>query len=213
MRSGEICDRSDRPVVVYKIGGSLFDWPELFSRLKELLAGEIARPVVVSGGGRMADVVREWDRVHGLGDEESHRLAIASMSLGSRFLADGLDGELIENRDEAAAVWSSNRIAVLDAFSFLASETKAGGEPLPASWNVTSDSIAAWIASRWPASLVVIKSTFPSADSAYVDSYFSTASATLNGVEWVDLRSNRRGQFPCSRTKGSPTSAKVQHVV
>ncbi|HEX6984384.1 MAG TPA: hypothetical protein VF170_03355, partial [Planctomycetaceae bacterium] len=150
------------PVRVYKVGGSLFDWPELFGRLAALLASEPGRPLLVSGGGAAADVVRDWDRVHRLGERRAHRLAVTSLRLGEAFLADGLPGgTVVTSRDEAAAAWSAGRLPVLNVETFLTDEEAAGAEPLPASWDVTSDSIAAWVAWRWPADLVLLKSATP----------------------------------------------------
>jgi aspartokinase-like uncharacterized kinase len=195
----------ERPVVVYKVGGSLFDWPELFPRLIEFFSSEPTRPLIVSGGGGAADAVREWDRVHRLGDERSHHLAILSLALAGEFLADGLCATVVSDRQEAEAAWAANRIAVLDAATFLAGETAAGAVPLPASWDVTSDSIAAWAAARWPARLTLVKSASPGASlDHYVDSYFARAGATLKNIEWVNLRDGARGRFPADARVATP---------
>ncbi|MBA3313386.1 MAG: uridylate kinase [Planctomycetota bacterium] len=182
------------PVTVYKVGGSLFNWPDLFERLAAFLASENARPLVVPGGGDVADVVRSWDRIHGLGESRSHRLAIASLSLGGEFLTDGLGASIVADRQEAAIAWRAGKVAVLDVRMFLKAESIDAATPLPASWDVTSDSIAAWIADKWPARLMLVKSAAPSlANEPFVDSYFESASAGLKSVQWVDLRSGQRG--------------------
>ncbi|MGC1274619.1 MAG: hypothetical protein WBC44_13015 [Planctomycetaceae bacterium] len=187
----------DRRVHIYKVGGSLFDWPELFDRLTALLAGEPGRPLLVSGGGAPADVVREWDRVHRLGERRAHRLALTSLRLGEAFLADGLAGAtIVTDREQAAAAWSMQRLPILCAEAFLNSEEAAGAEPLPASWDVTSDSIAAWIAGRWPADLVLLKSTSPDfAREPFVDRHFPIARRPLREAEWLDLHTGRRGRL------------------
>lgn len=186
----------ERPVTVYKIGGSLFDLPELLLRLTAFFKHEPTRPLIVSGGGGAADVVREWDRVHRLGDVRSHHLAIVSLSLGSEFLAEGLGARLVSDQKGAAAAWSAQQIAVLDTAAFLEREAAAGATPLPSSWDVTSDSIAAWIATRWPARLTLVKSASPVHSAGdYVDPFFARASATLGRVEWVNLRDDERGSL------------------
>jgi 5-(aminomethyl)-3-furanmethanol phosphate kinase len=185
----------DRQACVYKVGGSLFDWPRLLERLSAFLRSEPTWPLIVSGGGGAADVVRGWDRVHGLGEERAHRLAVRSLGLGAAFLADGLDGgTLVTSRNEAATAWSAGRLPVLDAAAFLAAEEAAGALPLPASWDVTSDSIAAWVAARWPADLVLLKSTSPDRPrEQFVDPFFPEARSQVRRAEWVDLRTGERG--------------------
>lgn len=186
-----------RRIRIYKVGGSLFDWPELFDRLTALLTSESGRPLLVSGGGAAADVVREWDRLHQLGDRRAHRLAITSLRLGEAFLADGLAGAtIVTDRQQAAAAWTMQRLPILCVEEFLNAEEAAGAEPLPASWNVTSDSIAAWIAGRWPAELVLLKSTTPEfAREPFVDRYFPIACRTVRAAEWLDLHTGRRGRL------------------
>ncbi|MDC0274171.1 hypothetical protein OAK91_05515, partial [Planctomycetaceae bacterium] len=69
-------------LVVYKLGGSLLDLPDLGQRLMRLWSRrpEEERRLLIVGGGKFADVVREWDARFGLGDEDAHELAV--MSLG-----------------------------------------------------------------------------------------------------------------------------------
>src|ERR1700737_80612 len=80
-------DRSLAPVVV-KVGGSLFDLPDLGPRLKSWL-DELASfaVVLVPGGGPTANVVRELDRHHGLGEETAHWLALQALTFNAAFLA------------------------------------------------------------------------------------------------------------------------------
>lgn len=185
----------DVPTRVYKVGGSLFDWPKLFDRLNALLRDEPGRPLLVSGGGGAADVVRDWDRIHGLGESRAHRLAIVSLRLGEALLADGLPhSKIVTDRDSAEAVWRTGGIPVLNVETFLDEEIVRGAPPLPASWDVTSDSIAAWIANRWPADLVLLKSTSPrTAKAPFVDPYFGEVAQSLPKIHWIDVRSGERG--------------------
>src|SRR5262249_39070568 len=79
-------DRREGPTVV-KVGGSLFDLPDLASRLqlwlKRFPNGNV---LLIPGGGRLADVVRSFDEQHRLGDSTAHELALGAMSLNARFL-------------------------------------------------------------------------------------------------------------------------------
>lgn len=185
------------PVRVYKVGGSLFDWPELLGRLRALLLEEAGRPLLISGGGAAADVVREWDRLHRLGEERSHRLAVKSLCLGEAFLADNLDRAVtVDGRAQAEDAWQTGRLPVLCVDRFLAAEEATDIAPLPHRWDVTSDSIAAWVAARWPAELVLLKSTSPrSARDSFVDSYLESVVGRVRRAGWIDLRTGERGDF------------------
>ena len=201
-------------VTVYKVGGSLFDMPDLFIHLKELLRDQSTRPLIVAGGGGAADVVREWDRIHGLGESRSHRLAILSLSLGTAFLADGLGGRVVSDRDEASAAWAAKQIPVLDVAKFLEREALEGATLLPASWEVTSDSIAAWVAERWPARLALVKSASSGrARDPYVDPYFAQASVNLDQVEWINLRDGERGHIHCAAVRASTDGALCEEAI
>ena len=69
-----------RLVVIYKVGGSLLELPDLPRRLQDVVRPDVC-PLFVIGGGRTADLVREWDRLHQLGEERSHGLALKAMQL------------------------------------------------------------------------------------------------------------------------------------
>jgi aspartokinase-like uncharacterized kinase len=148
-------------LVVVKVGGSLYDWPELAARLRSYLAAarveatSAIRIILVPGGGPTADAVLAFDRVHGLGDERAHRLALRAMSLNARFLAALLPEALIID-DPFTDVPS---LAILDVVPFLESDEERHGMTIPHSWDATSDAIAARVAVAVEASrLVLLKS-------------------------------------------------------
>ncbi len=197
--------------IVYKLGGSLLDLPDLPRRLHALLsqpfpffATHVAKKfnrLVVVGGGPLADAVRRWDRTHALGDELAHRLAMQSMSFNAQLVAAILrDAHLVTSRAEACDVWSKGRVAVLAAAEFVEAEERRTLDFLPRSWNVTSDSVAAYVAHQWPADgLVLLKSvSVPSecdADGAsrrgLVDAHFPRLAGRIPIVSWTNLRSEK----------------------
>src|SRR5437868_6532113 len=74
---------------VVKVGGSLFDLPNLRERLRSFLKSLDASAVLlIPGGGRATDVIRDLDRRHSLGEEASHWLALRSLSLNAHVLAE-----------------------------------------------------------------------------------------------------------------------------
>lgn len=149
-------------LVVVKVGGSLYDLPDLGPRLRGWLKGLGGGPVLlVPGGGPAADVVRELDRHHGLGEEAAHWLALRAMSLNADFLRVLLpEARVVAHPSATAAV----RLAVLDAHAFGRADEGAPG-CLPHSWEVTSDALAARAAVVGGAErLVLLKSVTIPAD-------------------------------------------------
>jgi aspartokinase-like uncharacterized kinase len=191
-------------LVVVKVGGSLFDWPDLRLRLAEWLAWQFpARLLLVPGGGATADVVRAFDRQHGLGEETAHWLALRALTLNAFFLAELLPRaglHVVRRLDDCPALWDQGRVPVIDAHAFgLADEEQPGC--LPHSWSVTSDALAARVALVAGASqLVLLKSvTIPpglSWDEAsrqgFVDDFFPRVAARLADVSALNLREWQR---------------------
>jgi 5-(aminomethyl)-3-furanmethanol phosphate kinase len=128
------------PDWVIKVGGSLAERPARLRRLMETLAGAGRRHrlVVVPGGGSFADEVRRADRRFALGNSAAHWMAILAMDQYGYLLARLAPGAaLVRTRSGLAP----GRLNVLAPSAWL-----RRADPLPHSWAVTSDSIAAWIA-------------------------------------------------------------------
>jgi 5-(aminomethyl)-3-furanmethanol phosphate kinase len=185
--------------VVVKVGGSLFDLPDLAERLRACVASLAPRHVVlIPGGGRATDVVRGLDACHALGEERSHWLALLAMSLNAQFLAAILPGTAVTLvAHDLAALRRRGTIPIVDAYAFCREDEGRPGS-LPHFWQVTSDSIAARIARVLGASeLVLLKSAEPpegdweaAARAGYVDPYFPRAVRGLAHVRAVNLRSH-----------------------
>lgn len=123
-------------LVVVKVGGSLYDLPDLGARLRDWLASR-PRFLVVAGGGVAADAVRTLDEIHALGPTVSHWLALRACSVTAHFLA-GLIGLPIVD-----VAGTAN--GVVDLFAF-ADADEVCPDRWPHSWDVTSDSMAVRVA-------------------------------------------------------------------
>lgn len=126
---------------VVKVGGSLFADPDLRAKLNAWLATVPGRCLIVAGGGGFADVVRDLDSVHGLGDAVAHQVAVQSLHASAALVRHLVGG----------------RADVLDVPQFL-SRFEATHGPVPAAWSLTTDSIAALVAAQLDRELVLLKS-------------------------------------------------------
>jgi len=192
-------------LVVIKVGGSLLDWPELPGRLAAFLGNHRGheaclreQAVLVAGGGPFADLIRTMDQTHDLGDQKAHRLAIRSLDLTAELLAALLPGFAVVHRPEDLwACRNLGQVPILAPRRFLEEIDDRGPDPLAASWDVTSDSIAARIAVLLGARrLILLKSVGLSADIdrgeaarlGLVDAMFPQIASELQVVELVCLR-------------------------
>ena len=139
---------------VIKVGGSLAADPAVLRALCVEL-GKVAerfRLVVVPGGGEFADVVRDVDGRFGLGSWFSHRMAVLGVDQFGLLLSDLIPGcRVAYSLGVVEGLSGSGRVVVL-----LPSRLVFRARSLEASWDVTSDSIAAYVAGRLGASRLVL---------------------------------------------------------
>ena len=143
----------DPPCRVVKVGGSLLDFPATPDRLRDWLACQGGRRnVLLAGGGKLVDRVRQWHRSGHVDETTAHWMAIECMSLTARLLQRWLDIPLVGHPDQVAT--SPATSLVLDVEPWL-----SRGSSLPVGWSVTSDSIAAQLALELEAGeLILLKS-------------------------------------------------------
>ena len=183
---------------VIKLGGSLLDMPglaESFSRWMQQQPPMLS--LLVVGGGASAEVIRHLDRTHGLGESVAHWLAIRAMQFNTKVIEALLpETSRLASLQELPSYSHDSGVKIVDPWEVLQQESSGVGV-LPESWDVTSDSIAAWIATRTNASeLVLLKSTLPTRGAAvqkaitegYVDHYFEKAAKTVVHIRCVNLR-------------------------
>lgn len=146
---------------VVKLGGSLLDVPRLADRLRAWLAGQSpAATVLVAGGGVLADAIRQAQRVHVFDDPAAHRLCLDVMSVTARLMCAILPearfcGDVGEIDRHAEGSWQ-----ICDTRRLVLAANERGD--LPESWDLTSDSIAAYLTLVLEADeLVLLKSTLP----------------------------------------------------
>lgn len=128
---------------VLKVGGSLADSDCLVPLCREI--GELGRRhrlLVVPGGGPFADTVRHAYRRWRLSETAAHKMAVLAMDQYGYLLCNLIPGAVpVTSLAAVEPVCRAGNAPVL-----IPSQLILSLDPLPHSWAVTSDSIAAWVA-------------------------------------------------------------------
>lgn len=137
---------------VIKLGGSLSKSQALRDCLTQISKGQ-ARVVIVPGGGDFADQVRLAQQQWQFSDKIAHEMAILAMQqmallfkgLQPDFILANSIIEIKQQNQAIPIIWSPN-----------INELNQAG--IAASWEITSDSLAAWLATQLNATeLILVK--------------------------------------------------------
>ncbi len=189
---------------IVKIGGSLLQYERLAVALRCWLSQQPAsNNVLIAGGGAMVDAIRLVDARQSLGEVACHWLSIQAMGIAARCVVERLPELPLVTRADCvgrsdSAVHGQRSACVLDVEHFLRHvEPAAAGTRLEPTWRVSSDSIAARLASVLHArELVLLKSALPpkgyclrrAPSSDYVDPFLVELVDSLSVVRAVNLR-------------------------
>jgi 5-(aminomethyl)-3-furanmethanol phosphate kinase len=125
---------------VLKIGGSLFDAaPDILRAVRHTDADVL----VVPGGGRFADLVRKTYSEKSLSEDAAHWMAVLAMEEYAYYLSDKTGIEL------TPLLVKKKGIRIVLPYEILKRQ-----DELSHSWDVTSDTIAAWMAYRTGSGLI-----------------------------------------------------------
>ncbi len=146
---------------VIKLGGSLYNSKYLIQWLKvisDYINNESNKHniIIVPGGGPFADIIRDADKKFKLDPIHAHNMAVLGMqqygylmaSLCSNFSLAGNEKDILHN-------WQTGKAVIWEPYQMVSSSCE-----LEKSWQVTSDSLATWLAKYLSADqLVFIKSS------------------------------------------------------
>jgi aspartokinase-like uncharacterized kinase len=128
---------------VLKVGGSLADDPTSLANLCQELSAlsKAHRILIVPGGGEFADTVRKFDKRYSLSDVVAHKMAVLAMDQYGFLLSDIIPESYVSPSLEEIGNSAKGTLPI-----FLPSKLMFREDPLEHSWDVTSDTIAAYIA-------------------------------------------------------------------
>lgn len=133
---------------VVKIGGSLF--PNYAIDLAKKL--ENTNSLIVLGGGEFANLIRKYDSEINFSQETNHWTAIDCMDIIAKLVNDKVEStKLVYSIDDAIAISNEGFTPIFVVSKFLRED-----DPFECSWDVTSDSIAAYISHRLNANLLIV---------------------------------------------------------
>ena len=193
---------------VVKIGGSLAYAAELPAWLAALAEHGGGRVVIVPGGGPFADLVRRAQAHQGYADVTAHAMALLAMAQYGLMMA-GIEGRLV-----AAAGLSQIREALAAGRVPVWIPVPDGAPGMRASWEVSSDSLALWVAGQIGATdLALVKSRAPSpgvhrapdlSARGSLDAAFPGALASTAVETWWLGRTDHRAIGPIVRDAARP---------
>lgn len=160
-------------LAVVKLGGSLGRiGGALAAAGRAVSAAARRRPlVVVPGGGALADVVRTLDRELSLPATTAHWMAVLAMDQYAHVIAAHTDSAVVaHDAAEIRSVLAESRIPVLAPYRWM-----FAADVLPHRWEVTSDSIAAFVAGALDADLLVLLKPVAGSVETLVDPWFREA--------------------------------------
>lgn len=155
---------------IVKVGGGLLGKAGALELVAEALTAFSPgrRLLILPGGGPFADAVRTMFRRVKIGDDAAHWMAVLGMDQYAHALVARLAGAvLVESQATVGAALRAGRLPVLAPYRWL-----RDADPLPHSWDVTSDTIGAWLAGALGARRIVLIKPTPGDARKLVDPFF-----------------------------------------
>ena len=143
--------------VVLKLGGSLIDCvSNLINKINEHAKKENRSVLIVPGGAVFANNIRTFQATAGISDEAAHWMAVLAMEQYAYYLADRTGISFSEDLES-----KNTGVNILLPYQLL-HKINSG---LDHSWDVTSDTISAWVARKSGRSLIKVTDV----DGIYID--------------------------------------------
>ena len=129
---------------VIKLGGSLLSSGSLNKWLSIIIEFGKGKLVIVPGGGSFADQVREAQKKWRFDDKAAHQMALLAMEQTAHLLKSvAPDLSLTDSIEEIEEIVNLNKVPV-----WLQCKMIDTSPDISSNWNVTSDSLALWLAGK-----------------------------------------------------------------
>jgi len=141
-------------VYVLKIGGSLLNYPaDLRNLCKTIESISMEYDLaLVPGGGVFADTVRDVYSNLSIREEVAHDMAVLAMDQYGLLLNSFIkSSRLAQGLENVSECFKDRKTAII-----VASNIMSGNSNLPRTWDITSDSIAAYVAQRLDANALLL---------------------------------------------------------
>lgn len=184
--------------IVLKLGGSLYDLPDLGERIATLLETfPDHRFLIFPGGGDAANLVRQWQPRFYWSDAIAHDVAIAALDFNATMLEQVIPhSSVVRTRADAERIWQTHGLPIIAPSQFLCDEERGD---LPQDWTVTSDSLAAWTVLHWPAGELWFCKSVPcpttlsaAVNDGAIDPHLAQLASRLPQLRWCNLREGSR---------------------
>jgi aspartokinase-like uncharacterized kinase len=128
--------------IIIKLGGSLLaQGREIIHFLSDYAEKKAVFFIIIPGGGPFVEVIRKLSERRTILDDAAHWMAVLAMHQYGFFLADGETAiPLVESLEEVS---NAGHICIVLPYQILKAD-----DSLPHTWDVTSDTIAAFIAHK-----------------------------------------------------------------
>jgi len=127
--------------IIVKLGGSLQEkGREIIRFLSDYAEKKAHTVIIIPGGGHFVKWIKKLSEQEVISDDAAHWMAVLGMHQYGFYLADGSGMEIVESIEELRNVV---HIGVLLPYNLLKDD-----DSLPHTWNVTSDTIAAFVANK-----------------------------------------------------------------
>lgn len=179
--------------ILVKVGGSLLGLPDLGVRLRRLAERLSADQLLYfAGGGPTTNLVRDWHANFRMDEEAAHQLAVHSLRLNAELLSRLMPDVPLSQGFATSRMQILDPVPLLDLY-----DKKFPDHAPPHTWDVTSDSLAAWVAWRWPVEELLMLKSVPctlgqsvtkASRLGLVDPYFPGLAGNIPRVSWCCLR-------------------------